>query len=139
LLLQIIKKLKQTVEVPNFEVSMKKACCILLILLCSSFAFGQTDKSTKTQIVELPLSRPKFKPKLTLQEALKLMDKFIEKNKIDTSKYWFSSARMIQYGGEKEKKQPVWFFEWMNDNGTLGDYLHILVSMDGGVWQMPTM
>ena len=117
---------------------MKKIYCLSLILFCASFAFGQTDK-TPQQIIELPLFRAKFKPKLTLQKALKMMEQFIEKNKIDTSKYWFSSARMIQYGGENEKKQPVWFFEWMHDDGLIGNYLHILVSMDGGVWQMPTM
>lgn len=120
---------------------MKKIGCVLIILFCASIIFGQektADKSAQ-QVLELPLVRSKYKPKLKLQVALKLMEKFIEKNNIDTSKYWFSSARMIQYGGENEKKQPVWFFEWMNDSGTLGDYLHILVSMDGGVWQMPTM
>jgi hypothetical protein len=120
---------------------MKKTISLSLILFCSSFIFGQektVDKSTP-QIIELPLSRSKYRPKLTLQEGLKLMDKFIEKNKIDISKYWFSSVKMIQDGGENEKKQPVWFFVWMNDSGTLGDYLHILVSMDGAVWQMPTM
>jgi hypothetical protein len=120
------------------EVFMKFFYGFLLILFCSTFAFGQIDKITE-QVTELPIKRAKFKPKLTLQEALKLMEKFIEKNKIDTSKYWFSSASMIQYGGENEKKQPVWFFVWMNDSGALGDYLHILVSMDGAVWQMPTM
>jgi hypothetical protein len=118
---------------------MKNIYCLLLILFCSAFAFGQTDKANEQKLLELPIARLKFKPKLTLQEAMKLMEKFIEKNKIDTTKYWFSSATMIQYGGENEKKQPVWFFVWMNDGGILGDYLHILVSMDGAVWQMPTM
>ena len=118
---------------------MKKIYCFLLIILCSSFIFGQADKSSEQKIVELSLSRPKYKPKLPLQKAMKLMEEFILKNKIDTSKYWFSSAKMIQYGGENEKKQPVWFFEWMNESGALGDYLHIIVSMDGAVWQMPTL
>jgi hypothetical protein len=118
---------------------MKNICCLLLILFCSAFAFAQTDKPLEPKSLELPITRLKFKPKLTLQEALKLMEKFIEKNKVDTSKYWFSSATMIQYGGENEKKQPVWFFVWMNESGTLGDYVHILVSMDGAVWQIPTM
>ena len=123
---------------------MKKIGCFLIILFCSSIILGQEKTGEKTdkavqQVLELPLTRQKYKPKLTLQSALKIMDKFIKKNKIYTSKYCFSSARMIQYGGENEKKQPVWFFEWMNESGVMGDYLHILVSMDGAVWQMPTM
>jgi hypothetical protein len=116
----------------------------LMILLCSSIVFGQdkTDEKvdkTLPETLTLPNVRRNLRPQLTLQEAMKLMDKFIEKNKIKTSKYWFSSARMIQYGPENQKKQPVWFFEWMNESGIIGDYLHILVSMDGAVWQMPTM
>ena len=123
---------------------MKKLGYILIVLFCSSIVFSQEKTVEKIppgtpELLTLPYVRSSIKPKLTLQEAMKLMDKFIEKNKIDTSKYWFSSARMIQYGGKDQKKQGVWFFEWMNDSGTLGDYLHILVSMDGAVWQMPTM
>lgn len=123
---------------------MKKIICLIFILFCSSITFGQektgekADKSAQ-KILELPVVRLNIRPKMTLRGAMKLMDDFIEKNKIDTSKYWFSSVRMIQYGGENEKKQPVWFFEWMNEGGMLGDYLHILVSMDGAIWQMPTM
>jgi len=123
---------------------MKKIGFVFMVLVGASIIFGQEKKDEKAgqviqRVFELPLSRAKYKPRLTLQTAMKLMGEFIENNRIDTSKYWFSSARMIQYGGEHEKKQPVWFFEWMNENGTLGDYLHILVSMDGTVWQMPTM
>ena len=119
---------------------MKNLLFLFLIFLCSA-AFGQNKPAeiTNRQIIELPLSKRNFKPKLTLQNALKLMENFVGKQKINTSNYYFSSAKMIYYPTGKDKKEPVWFFEWMNERGAIGDYIHIFVSMDGKVWQMPTI
>lgn len=118
---------------------MKKFFFILLFFCCLAPVFGQIlPPPARRQVAELPAPAP-FKPKLSLQNALKIMEKFVAEKQIDTARYYLSGARMIQFGADAGKKEPVWFFEWNNDRMITGDYLHILVSMDGRVWQMPTM
>jgi len=46
---------------------------------------------------------------------------------------------MIQYGGEKDAKEPRWFFWWMKEEGTIGDYVEITVSMEGKADRLPSM
>jgi len=89
--------------------------------------------------VELPLAKRGFRPRLTLQQALKLAEGYIEKEKIEIASYFLLEARMIQYGGEKDVKEPRWFFWWINDNGAMGDYVQITVSMEGQVSRHPSM
>ena len=122
---------------------MRTFFCFLIILLCSSFALGQdktaekTDKITDKQIVELP-KRTSSKPKLSMQRAMKLMESYIEKEKIDTSDYYLWSVGLIQYGSENNKK-PAWHFWWLNEKLSVGDYIEILVFMDGSVRRTPSM
>ncbi len=113
---------------------------VFLVLLFSSFAFAQDSKSriVDEPINELPKPKLSFRPKFTLQKAFKQMEKYIEKEKIDTSKYYLSSVTSFQYGSEKKKK-PMWLFAWGHENGILGNYLHIIVDMDGNVGELPTM
>lgn len=128
---------------------------ILLVLLSliglSIIIFGQKAKdrasgqnssnrsSFGTRIGELSLASPEFKPKVSLQEALKHAESFIEKEKIDTSSYYLLEARMIQYGGEKDVKELRWFFRWAHENGAVGNYIEISVSMDGKIERHPSM
>lgn len=118
---------------------MKKLFCLSIVLLCSSFAFAQNKPAeiTDKKIVELPKAAL-AKPKLQMQKAMKLMEGFIEKQKIDTSDYFLSQVRLIQYGSENNKK-PAWHFWWTKVNGSLGDYIEILVFMDGTAGQIPSM
>ncbi len=46
---------------------------------------------------------------------------------------------MIQYGGEKDVKETRWFFWWVNENGATGDYVEVIVSMEGQVSRLPSM
>lgn len=122
---------------------MKQTFCLSVILFCSSFALAQNKPIEKKaeikdhQILELP--KPvRSKPRLQMQKAMKLMEDFIEKQKIDTSDYYLWQVKLIQYGAENDKK-PAWHFWWLNVNGSLGDYIEILVFMDGTVGQIPSM
>ncbi len=73
-----------------------------------------------------------------MQDAIKVMEKFIEKQKIDNSNYYLWQVRLIQYGSENEKRS-VWHFWWLNENGSLGDYIEIMVSMDKKAWRQSSM
>ena len=126
---------------------------IWLVLTCalSSGSFGQsslkTTKTTKIQIiaptktneVDLPLDRIKLKPpKQSLQNALKIAEAYIEKNKIDISPYYLTQAKLI-YADGKKIKETYWWFWWVKPMGALGDYVEIGVSMDGKAWRIPSM
>ncbi len=93
----------------------------------------------ENQVVVLPLARQNFKPKLTLQSALKLAESYIEKEKIDISSFYLFQAKFIAYG-DKGNKEPAWHFWWVNQNGALGNYVEILVMIDtGSVGRLPSM
>jgi len=122
---------------------MKKFFCFFMILLYTAVAFGQnttaesSDKITDKQTLELP-RRKLSKPKLQMQKAMKLMKNFIEKEKFDTSDYYLWQVKLIQYGSENNK-QSAWHFWWLNINGSLGNYIEILVFMNGNVGRVPSM
>ncbi len=122
---------------------MKSLFCVLAIVLCSSVVFGQNkpdkspDKITNKQTSKLSQIKGS-KPQIEMQKALKIMEKFIKKQKIDTSNYYLSRVNMIQYGVKNDKK-TVWYFRWVNVDGSLGDYIEIAVFMDGSVERMPSM
>jgi hypothetical protein len=99
----------------------------------------QEQPVTNRQIAELPLAKRSFRPRLTLQQALRLAESYIEKEKIEISPYFLSEARMIQFGGEKDVRESRWFFWWVNENGAMGDYVQITVSMEGQVSRHPSM
>ena len=103
---------------------------------------SQRRSATAPKIVDLPLSRHQFRPKLSLQSALRIADGYIEKEHIDISSYWLYRANFILYGdqGKNDKdKDPCWHFWWVNNNGSLGDYVEIIVSMDEKAWRLPSM
>lgn len=131
---------------------MRRIFSLVAIIICvSGLTAAQTKQSpvpiqppperpaTDRQIAELPLTKRSFRPRLTLQQALKLAESYIEKEKVEITSYFLKEARMIQYGGEKEVKEPRWFFWWVNENGAMGDYVEITVSMEGQVSRLPSM
>src|SRR5918911_2123833 len=127
---------------------MRIFLAMAMVMLLSTFAFGQsTETNQRTQdpsvsnrqITDLSLLKRNFRPKLTLQSALKIAEDYIEKAKIDCSHYFLLEAGMIQYGGEKDVKEPRWFFVWVNENGAMGNNIEISVSMNGKVGQHPSM
>ena len=122
---------------------MKSLFCVLAIILCASVVSGQkepdknTEKITNKQITKLPQAKGS-KPPLELKKALKLMEKFIKKQKIDTSNYYLARVNMIQYGAKDDRK-PAWYFRWVKTDESIGDYIEIAVFMDGSVRRMPSM
>ena len=131
---------------------MRRIFSLIAIIIClSGLTVAQSRQSpasaqnpqeqpvTNRRIVELPLAKRGFRPRLTLQQALKLAEGYIEKEKIEIASYFLLEARMIQYGGEKDVKEPRWFLWWINENGAMGDYVQITVSMEGQVSRHPSM
>lgn len=131
---------------------MRRVLSLAAVIICvSGLAAAQSKQPpasthnpqgppvTNRRIAELPLARRSFRPRLTLQQALKLAEGYIEKEKVAISSYFLKEARMIQYGGEKDVKEPRWFFWWVNENGAMGDYVEITVSMEGQVSRLPSM
>lgn len=77
-----------------------------------------------------------------MQKALQIAENYIETEHIDVSSYWLSSANFILSGNNNtpdKDKLPCWHFLWMNDQGYLGDYVEIMVTMDGKVWRAVSM
>lgn len=94
---------------------------------------------TEQRLVDLPLPRRSFRPKLSLQHALKIAEDYIESEKIDISPYYLYEAKYILYGGEGHR-QPCWFFWWIKENGAAGDYVEIIVPIDSGkARRLPSM
>ena len=76
-----------------------------------------------------------------MQSALKVAEGYIEKEHNDISPYWLYRATWFLRGEDKDAngKQPYWSFWWVNENGTMGDDIVIVVSMDGRALRQPTM
>ena len=123
---------------------MKALMAILFSILLSPILLAQTNQQPKPestpsgpsiimkQIVDLPLPRRgAYRPSLTLQNALKIADGYIARQKIDISHYYLLEAKYILYGS-KENKDPSWYFWWVHENGAAGDYVEIVVSIKTG-------
>jgi len=117
---------------------------VILLFLCLSrhVACSQSALASAQKTVDLPLVSRSSKPKLSLQNALQIAEAYIVKEHIDASSHWLFEAKFILYGAETtadKDKTPGWFFWWVNDDGSLGDYIEIFVSMDGKVMRLPSM
>ncbi len=130
---------------------MKALVALFLIILFNPILLAQTSQQPKPepmpgpsitpkQIVDLPLPTRGFhRPSLTLQQALNIADSYIAKKKIDISRYYLLEAKHILYGS-KDNQDPSWFFWWVNENGVIGDYVEIVVSIKTrSVLQIPSM
>jgi hypothetical protein len=126
---------------------MKKFLIILSIVSLSphSLTLNQQPEPkpealfTQQRVVDLPLPKPSFRPKLTLQRALQLAESYIAKEKIDLSSYYLYQAKYILYGNN-DNQEPCWFFWWVNESGALGNYIEIIVSVEtGNISRLPSM
>jgi hypothetical protein len=130
---------------------MKALVALFFSILFNPILLAQTSQQprpeptpapsiTPKQIVDLPLpKRGSHRPSLTLQQALKIADSYIVKEKIDISRYYLYEAKYILYGS-KDNQEPSWFFWWVNENGVIGDYVEIVVSIKtGSARQLPSM
>jgi len=130
---------------------MKTLLTISLIISLNSVLFAQTNQQSNSEptdkelsveqshIVNLPITRRKFRPKISLQRALKLAESYIEKEKIDISSFYLYQAKFIMYGS-KDNQQPAWHLWWVSEDGALGNYVEILVMINtGSVSRLPSM
>ena len=127
---------------------MKNILTVLFIMSLSAISAPQADQQfepksqksvTHQQIVELPISKQSFRPKITLQRALKMAESYVEKERIDISSYHLYEAKYIMYGS-KDNQEPCWFFWWVHENGAAGNYVEIIVSIEtGNVRRLPSM
>ena len=122
---------------------------ILLLLISSGTTTGETPTSptspggaiSNQEMAPPPPVRHQYRPKLPMQSALKVAESYIEKEHIDISRYWLYRATWFLRGEEKDEngRQPYWSFWWVNESGTMGDDVVIVVSMDGIASRQPTM
>jgi len=75
-----------------------------------------------------------FRPKITLQKALRMAEAYIDKSNINIVPFYLSQASYYLH-----RKEAGWYFWWCNENGADGDYVEITVSMDGEVRRLPSM
>jgi hypothetical protein len=93
--------------------------------------FAQSPVIIQKDISELPINGVNRKPKITLQDGLKIAERYAKKQKINLSGYFLLEARMIWYGGKDDPKEPRWSFHWVGANKPMGVELWIDVSMEG--------
>lgn len=125
---------------------MRVASLLAVIIYVCAFAYGQASQATASEHIaqdETPISRrrpvpphPRWKPPITLQHAIKLVEDYIEKEKIDVASHYLGEVKMISNDRGKEDKGPLWYFFW-NYNGTAaGAQLEFTVAMDGKVTRL---
>jgi hypothetical protein len=102
---------------------------------------GQASATGHT-IIPLPAVSIHVRPKLSLQNALKIAEAYIVKEHMDGSSFWLYEARFTLYGDKAlahKDKTSGWYFRWDNDGGALGNYIEIFVSMDGKAMRLMSM
>ncbi|HET9282028.1 MAG TPA: hypothetical protein VFR24_08715 [Candidatus Angelobacter sp.] len=107
-----------------------------------SSRFEQTREARNLQPGSLPSRKAGFRPRIALQDALKIAEAYIGKEHIDIRPYWLYRALFVIQSDEKtpyEKRIPGWHFWWVNENGAAGDYVEIFVDMNGNALRMPSL
>ncbi len=92
--------------------------------------------------LDLPTSHRGYKPKISLQAALKIAEDFVAAEHIDVSGGWLHEARFTLYGDKTKpdrERDPCWFFQWMPESGLIGAQIEVVVFMDGKAMRLPTM
>jgi hypothetical protein len=120
---------------------MRALAAFLFSMLFSPILLAQTSQQpkpqstssppiTQKQSVELPKGGS-YRPRLTLQDALKIAERYIVKQKIDISHYYLFEGKYILYG-DKDNKDPSWYFWWTHEDGAFGNYVQLVVSIRTG-------
>jgi hypothetical protein len=125
---------------------MRVVSLLAVIIYLSTLACGQSSRTmTAGQVLqdEAPVNRraaasPRFqsKPLITLQRALKLVEEYIEKEKVDVSSHYLLEARMVLRESGKGGKESHWYFFWDHDSLASGAQLEFTVSMAGKVMRL---
>ena len=95
---------------------------------------------TMKHVVELPVPRRESRrPGLSLPAALKLAETYIAQQRINIAPYYLYEAKYVLYGS-KDDQDPSWFFWWVKEDGMIGDYVYIVVSIKTkNVFRPPSM
>jgi hypothetical protein len=101
---------------------------------------ASTDAKSSVSL-DLPLSQRGYKPKISLQAALKIAEDYVAAQHINVSDSWLSEARLFLYGDndKAEKRNPCWLFVWITNSGRMGVHLDVIVSMDGKAIVSPSL
>lgn len=109
---------------------------IISLLFCQVHP-GQAEQPViEQQVTELPKPAPE-PPKITLQKALTIADRYIQKEKIDVSSFYLREVKLISPTEKVEDRQ--WHFWWVGVKGESGNNISIVVSMAGEASRRPTM
>jgi hypothetical protein len=120
---------------------------LLFATLCLESEPNQTpsgkDGGAKNQSTTPSLQvKGTFRPRVSMQDALKIAEDYIDKQHIDIRPFWLYRAIYFLSGDEKtpdKDKLRGWDFLWVDEAGTSGGDVEIFVGMDGTANRMPSM
>jgi len=126
---------------------MKPALVLALMAVLIPYCEGQgqsvsaLDTAKSSVPLDLPMSPRGYRPKISLQAALKIAERYVAAEHINLSNGWLQEARFFLYGdGAKadRDKEPCWLFVW-NTGTSLGGHVDIIVSMGSKAMRSPTL
>lgn len=125
---------------------MRVVTLLAVILYLGTPTCGQVSRTGTaggTTQDKKPVSRgitlttlPRWKPRITLQQALKLVEDHIGKEKVDVSSHYLLEVRMVSRESGKGDKESHWYFFWGHVSLAAGAQLEFIVSMDGKVTRL---
>ena len=125
---------------------MRVVSLMVMIFYMGVLTCGQSSRATTPEDItqdKTPIMRrapapphPRWKPPITLQHAIRLVEDYIEKEKLDVSSHYLGEVRMIANDRGKEDKGPLWYFFWNYDGTAAGAQLEFTVAMDGKVTRL---
>lgn len=119
----------------------------LTIVFLSTVAFAQTTPTpTPTpspEVYEISSTPDRrlpvlaFKPKVTLQSALKLAERMLEKEKLQGMRYYLLEAKLIPDPDAPDVFAALWLFTWKHESAQPVFDIQVTVSMSGKVAMRP--
>lgn len=116
---------------------MRILLIVSMTLVINTIAYSQDSESrlgrtiTREEVLALP---PRHAPRLTLQRALKIAERFVKKERLDISSCYLFEARWVSYDTSPES--GAWEFWWVSIKYGSED-IRIAVSLDGKAKRLP--
>jgi hypothetical protein len=109
---------------------------VLLGLWPGAVVFAQQSADpNSSKASEAPVPRRSLRPRLPLQNALKIA-RIMSARSTSTSQ----AVKFIVVSDRgKPPQEPAWFFWWVSDDGAMGNSVDITVFMDGHAVRMRSM
>lgn len=110
---------------------MRIVLCAVILTLLVYCALAQAQSASapltveeKDKLLDVPL--PLVRPKLSLQDALKVAERcFVSEQILGSEHYWLYRAEFMLFGDS-----PGWRFWWQHEVAAQGANIYIFVSMD---------